>query len=200
MSALSHLRVVATAAFPANASVAMEHSIRRETEPIPVFGDDSVLVWNLNCLGRPANANGAWGRISFIGLENTWLTYAKEIAMILLNPSHPLLLNRGVFLSTPPRQPRTVRSFVKCIAILQDLAKDNGFPASLTWWSRDDFINSIQHLQQVPQPSPQVIASVGKIAALLYTCRSVLSEGGIAQHPWPNPENNPLRGTQRRKP
>ncbi|WP_231556529.1 hypothetical protein, partial [Cryobacterium sp. MLB-32] len=60
MSALSHLRVVATAAFPANASVAMEHSIRRETEPIPVFGDDSVLVWNLNCLGRPANANGAW--------------------------------------------------------------------------------------------------------------------------------------------
>ncbi|MDJ0323150.1 hypothetical protein QMG61_05155 [Cryobacterium sp. PH31-AA6] len=200
MSALSHLRVVATAAFPANTSVAMEHSIRRETEPIPVFGDDSVLVWNLNCLGRPANANGAWGRISFIGLENTWLTYAKEIAMILLNPSHPLLLNRGVFLSTPPRQPRTVRSFVKCMAILQDLAKDNGFPASLTWWSRDDFINSIRHLQQVPQPSPQVIASVGKIAALLYTCRSVLSEGGIAQHPWPNPENNPLRGTQRRKP
>lgn len=170
-------------AFSQDEPVLQSHVIRDPGIPVPLFGDDNVTHWDLNSIGRPANASADWGRINFAPLQGSWLHYAKELTMLLLNPQHPELAKRRIYLENNPLSPRTVKRYVSAIKILHELAHTHGYPANLSWWMSDDFEEAIAVLNGRGKGRDNVRYIV-KLATYLHSFRSAFSEDGLAEKPW----------------
>lgn len=172
-------------------AVVIGRPIRNPSEPMSTYGEGSTNVWTVNALGRPANATSRWGIIDFGMLEGEWLTSAKDLAMVLFNPSHPKLLGRTVPNTRKPAEPGTVRHHIEALRLYYDLARWHGFPARLADWQPVHFTEGLVHLETAGHTSETKLRSLVRVPRILHSFRDVIP-GAPMKDPWPGPDGGPI--------
>ena len=131
----------------------------------PTVGDDTVVLWDVNVLGRPANANASWGRIRFRSLTGPWLATAKMLVVLSLSPSHPLFVDSGTRTRHRPQSPDTARRYIQGLLTLRQCAKDLRLPADLTKWTRSHFDRAYRHVASTASDNEHdhLIATISRI-------------------------------------
>ncbi|WP_265448148.1 tyrosine-type recombinase/integrase [Flexivirga meconopsidis] len=102
------------------------------------FGDDTVTVWDANCLGRPANQYRSWGRIAF-KLDGSWLYTAKVIVLVSLSPSHPVVVDAGIRTRHHGQSPLTAARLVHGLRLLRQAGVDTALPKDISGWTAMHF-------------------------------------------------------------
>jgi hypothetical protein len=153
----------------------------REGEAVTVFG--RIDQWPFTATRRPANVDQAMWRANFAGLDQVWNLRAREFAMALLNPAHPVVLGAGVNLADKPASCSTVFQQVELLRRLAAWAATRGLPAQLRRWSDDDARGWIEH--QRGSVAPSTLVSFVIVAKLLHQLDPVLTGGGLTHDPWP---------------
>ncbi len=169
----------ASTAFRADEAVLQAHPLV-EIGSGPRFGDDEV--WDLNALGRPANRSPTWGRLLFRRLPGRWNLRAREIAMAMLNPTHPALRSAGLFLPSGHADPHTVRHCVRGLQTLAVWAFERDMPTDLSEWNPaqlEEFVRTIAADRQPGAVRPYVFS-----IRQLHLFAPLLTGGGLRLDPW----------------
>jgi len=179
--------------FAENDPVVIGRPLRDVSGGVSEYGDDTVTVWNVNGLGRPAALSATWGRINFGSLEGEWLRTAKDLAMVLFTPDHPKLLGRTVSNVLSPAEPSSVVNHIRPLILYFELARSQGFPASLRDWGPVHFAEAIAQLEQEGHVSEQKIRYLVRSPRVLYALRDVIL-GAPVEDPWPSAALSPIAG------
>ncbi|MEE8869095.1 MAG: hypothetical protein SOH99_10450 [Acidipropionibacterium acidipropionici] len=103
--------------------------------PHPVFGEDR---WDCAAMGLAANVRPNQVVVDFTKVHGPWRQVAKTIAMARLNPTHPAIFARGLYLSNRPAAVKTVRAAVDGLRYLETWARGTGRPDQICEWSAED--------------------------------------------------------------
>ncbi len=121
--------------------------------PIPAFGD--TQTWALDALGWNPNSGPGMNRIHFTSFDRTWNQIARRVAMAMLNPTHQALRRLGVFRTSTPHRPKTVRMTIDALATLAACAATTGRCAVLSTWAQSDLDEYLRWLKANRRPSTQ---------------------------------------------
>jgi hypothetical protein len=142
----------------------------------PCFGE--AHMWDLNASPRNANSSPQAHVIRFAAANADWDLRAREIAMAMLNPSHPGLRAVGLFLPNTPNAISTVKKALGAYRRIGRWAVAKGLPDDLSRWRPKDLNRYLKSLNGRDEAT--------HIQALryLYKYRQVLTGGGLAFEPW----------------
>ncbi|MFF2819669.1 integrase [Kitasatospora cineracea] len=149
--------------------------------PIPVFGDSQL--WSFDAVRRPANIGRHIWAVGFQRLSAVWNLRAREVAMCLLNPRHPVLEAAGVSLDRDPYQPTTLTGMVSELRVMAAWAKETGRGEDIARWTGEDMRAFIQHLAL--ERSKATVRNYVIAIRTLHELGPVLTGGGLAADPWP---------------
>ncbi|MFD7337807.1 hypothetical protein ACFV98_17610 [Streptomyces violascens] len=150
----------------------------------PLFGD-ATGPWDLNgVVARPVNQNRAQMRVQLHGLSPQWNLMARELVMILFNPRHPAVLQRGVHLPVTPHKVNTVRRKPSYLRDLAAFGTRHQLPDDIEQWGTQYFEEYIRHKCD-PEASESLAGHVLVIKEL-HRLRPVLACGGVKKDPWPD--------------
>ena len=147
---------------------------------IPLFGDERR--WDLGALGW----NPAAGRhsvvLTFDSFSGEWNLRARELAMALLNPVHPVLRDQMLYLQATHAHPKTIRSKLEGLkhfaawhaANLPDIPITDLHQSHLDHFLTDSKAVGIHFRTR------QTIDAIRE----LHTYEAVLTGGGIPFRPW----------------
>ncbi len=147
---------------------------------IPLFGDERR--WDLGALGW----NPAAGRhsvvLTFDSFSGEWNLRARELAMALLNPVHPVLRDQMLYLQATHAHPKTIRSKLEGLkhfaawhaANLPDIPITDLHQSHL-----DNFLTDSKAVG-IHFRTRQTIDAIRE----LHTYEAVLTGGGIPFRPW----------------
>ncbi|WP_167456899.1 site-specific integrase [Microbacterium phyllosphaerae] len=165
---------------------------RDSTAPRALYGDESVTAWSLVSLGVPASEARTWGKINFGELRGEWLTTAKDLAVVCLNPEHPSFVSRNLTRSTrKPQQPATVGRYVAAIRDYHAVARWGGYPASLADWEPDDYEEALVTLERAGAISADRLENLERVPRLLHSLREVIP-GAPGRALWASPRLSPF--------
>ncbi|MDD9152597.1 hypothetical protein PUY80_08415 [Plantibacter flavus] len=168
--------------------------LRDPDEERAVYGDDSVSVWRLNALGRPANASRGWGKVDFGELQSDWLIAAKDLAVVLLNPEHPALVSHAAHLRVrKPIHPRHARCEVNALREYYTVARWGGFPVLLADWKEVHFHEALAILDSRGRITPGRLRSLERVPRLLHSYRRAIPTAPQATL-WRLPRDSPFAG------
>ncbi len=102
---------------------------------VPTFATTST--WTLAAAGRPANRMPSAWALRFAKLDPVWNLRVREVAMVMLNPTHPAVVASGVHIDPRPASVGSVTAAVADLRRLAAWAATQGLPASLRAWQPD---------------------------------------------------------------
>ncbi|WP_433860344.1 integrase [Streptomyces kronopolitis] len=147
----------------------------------PLFGNSETWCFN-GVLRRPANLTPGGWKLMFTRFEGPWKLRAREVAMIELNPRHPLVPASGI---PAPRRPNDPRSIVLTLNALRNLAAwaaERGLSADLKTW-RDHHMHAyLAHLKE--RMAADTALTHVKAVRELHRCGPLLTGGGLPTDPW----------------
>jgi hypothetical protein len=172
-------------------------------EPAPVFADDEPVLtsqvllpgavsprfgdcreWSFNgVLRRPANLGSGGWKLTFASFGGPWNLRARELAMIALNPRHPLVLARGIAAPRRPNDPRTVILTLSALRSLAAWASERRLSQDLTAWHEHDMHAYVAELRT--RLVTDTVLSHVKTVRELHRCGPLLTGGGLPGDPWP---------------
>lgn len=166
--------------FWATAAPVIQNRKVEHDHPIPQFGE--LDRWDLSALGWNPAAGRSSVALRFHAFRGDWNLRARELAIALLNPSHQVLREQGIFRPAVPPHAKTVGmrlDGLKCFATWHD-AHHAGAPlSSLTQADLDRFLNAAKSSGGLSSVR-QAIDAVRELQLL----GAVLTGGGIGFRPW----------------
>ncbi len=160
-------------------------------EPLQLYGDATVVTWNVNALGRPPARSRKWGVINFRSLRGEWLDSAKALAIALLNPDLPRLVGRAVPMRQDPAVPPSVENHMRALHDYWLIAKWGGFPASLRDWGTTEFTEALARLDALGPISEHRLRHLERVPRLLFALRDVIPNSPQSD-PWPTKDQSPF--------
>lgn len=103
--------------------------------PRPRFCD--MPRWDLSAGGLAPNLNAAQAHLRFDDLSAGWIPIAKTLAMAMLNPTHHVVRDAGVYRSNQPYKMKSVNHALAEIRYLARWATKNGYTHDLSQWTDD---------------------------------------------------------------
>lgn len=104
---------------------------------MPAYGNTEL--WDLGGLGAPTNANQGWGRVYFTRFQPEWNSLARQLAFCMLNPTHALLRNAGIYVSESSYSPPSLKKVLTSLSSLEEYARCKDLPCDFSSWSAADF-------------------------------------------------------------
>ena len=148
--------------------------------PVPIFGQRNS--WLGDCLRRPVNRARSQWRLVFPA-DPVWNLRAREVAFAMMNTTHPVLREAGIFLQAEEWQLGTVRIVCDGLHVLARWATKEGMPRDLNAWSADDWKLFLDdELEDIEASS--VLKYVSTIRRL-HQFTAVITGGGLVADPWP---------------
>lgn len=148
--------------------------------PIPSFGDEDR--WDLSALGWNPAAGRHSAVLLFDSFIGEWNLRARELAMALLNPVHPVLRGQMIYLRATPAHVKTIRSKLEGMKRFAAWYADNLPDTPLRDLHQshlDGFLTEVKTMG-IPSRTRQAVDAVRE----LHTYAAVLSGGGIPFRPW----------------
>ena len=148
--------------------------------PIPFFGDEDR--WDLSALGWNPAAGRHSAVLLFDSFIGEWNLRARELAMALLNPVHPVLRGQMIYLRATPAHVKTIRSKLEGLKRFAAWYADNLPDTPLRDLHQshlDSFLTEVKTMG-IPSRTRQAVDAVRE----LHTYAAVLSGGGIPFRPW----------------
>ncbi|MGY5533915.1 integrase [Streptomyces sp. C-3] len=147
----------------------------------PLFGHSEN--WDFNgVLRRPANLTPGGWKLIFTRFVGPWKLRAREVAMIELNPRHPLVLASGI---PAPRRPNNPRSVVMVLGAMRNLAAwaaEQGLSPDLATWRVHHLHAYLSQLKE--RISADTALTHVKAIRELHRCGPLLTGGGLPDDPW----------------
>lgn len=148
--------------------------------PIPEFGEE--LRWDLYALGW----NPAAGRnsvvLQFRSFRNEWNLRARELAIALLNPSHRILRDRGIYRPATPVHVKTIRARLDGLKHFAAWHADRYTSVPLHQLTQADLDRFLDEAKTTIAPST-VRAAVDGVRDL-HSHDAALTGRGISFRPW----------------
>ena len=160
--------------FPDDEEV-VPQSLRVADGPTPLFGDSPR--WDCTAMGLAPNQSRSRAHLRFDVYSGLWLPVAKTLAMVLLNPTHPVLRKHGIYLSNRPAKLKTVIHSLNQLRYLADWADTTGRSARLSDWTADDCTAYLDTVRGSSGPSR--LCASEDILRLLHTYGVLLESGGL---------------------
>ncbi|QWQ43703.1 integrase [Streptomyces sp. YPW6] len=174
--------------FPADEPVVqgrpLHKDARRPDARIPLFGD--TRSWDYNgILERPANFSASEWKMNFTGVLEppAWNLLAREVAMILSNPQHETLQDKGIHLGYSAADVITLRNALSYLRGAVKWGRKNGLPDLPSEWEVVDLKRHIKDLAKCLRPAT-VCGHVG-LFQKMHAFSEVLTVGWPTADPWP---------------
>ncbi|MEU0936080.1 hypothetical protein [Embleya sp. NPDC005971] len=135
------------------------------------------------CLRRPSNRVRASWRIDFPTTDAVWNLRAREVVFCLLNPTHRVLRDAGVFRPARPATLTTARQRALHLAVLARWAAARALPPDLRAWESGLWETYLAGLR--PGLGATTVANHVSTIRELHVLAPVLSQGGLGEDPWP---------------
>lgn len=148
--------------------------------PVPTFGERNL--WALDALGWNPNSGPGMNRIHFARLDPQWNYIARIVAMAMLNPTHHALRDAGIFRTSTPYKPKTVRMMIDALSALALWAEGTGRTSALAGWRQKDFDEYVMWIKENRRPSAVRLA-VDTIR-VLHRYSTLLPDRGLTFDPW----------------
>ncbi|MFM9458173.1 hypothetical protein [Streptomyces europaeiscabiei] len=148
---------------------------------IPVFGQSRY--WPGDCMRRPANrVKSAW-RASF-PTDPVWNLRAREVAFGMLNSTHKILRDAGLFLQAEAWGMSSVKEACDKLRLIAKWAVQQQMPQDLAAWAPDDWQDYLDHHALTSGTS--TLANDVRTIRHLLTFAPILTGGGLLEDPWPD--------------
>ncbi|MFH9090880.1 hypothetical protein [Streptomyces sp. NPDC017673] len=155
--------------------------LEHRQDPVPLFGERER--WSGSCLRRPSNViPGNW-RIVFPTFDAAWNLRAREVAFALLNPTHPVLRNAGVFRPAQPAHLSTVRQLIERLGALGRWAIAHNQPSHLPQWNDDTLTAFLASRLEAGVTRERSLVPYRSMLTALYDLHPVLTGGGLVTDP-----------------
>ncbi|ALJ20582.1 hypothetical protein [Microbacterium sp. No. 7] len=148
--------------------------------PIPLFGNEDR--WELGALGWNPAAGRHSSVLLFDSFSGAWNLRARELAMALLNPVHPVLRDQMIYLRATPAHVKTIRSKLEGLKRFAAWHAENlpGHPLrDLDQSHLDSFLTDVKKMG-IHSRTRQSVDAVRE----LHTYATVLTGGGVLFRPW----------------
>lgn len=163
----------------AEAPVLQNHHLEND-HPIPVFGDQ--VRWDLRALGHTPTTTGGSDAIRFGGFDDRWNLRARELAMAMMNPTHQVLRDRGIYLSSVHPHQKTVSMKIKALKTFASWSEEHYPGVDLPELGQHHLDQFLHHLQ-VTSRAHAVRVTVVAVRDL-HTFGEVLTGHGLSFRPW----------------
>ncbi|MGW3240343.1 hypothetical protein [Streptomyces olivaceus] len=155
--------------------------LEQHQDLVPLFGERGR--WSGSCLRRPSNViPGNW-RIVFPTFDAAWNLRAREVAFALLNPTHPVLRNAGVFRPAQPSHLSTVRQLIERLGVLGRWAIAHNQPCHLQHWTDDTLTAFMASRLEAGVTRERSLVPYRSMLTALYDLHPVLTGGGLVVDP-----------------
>ena len=157
--------------------------------PVVRFGE--TRRWNLLVPDANPAAGSDATSLNFGRLHGEWNLRGREIAMALLNPTHPTLRDNGVHLRRRPPSVKTISSYLYGLRTFAAWHNQHLLGESLSNLSDDDLAMFLTSLEASP-----VNTRTCAIEAVrqLHQLSPVITGGSVAVAPWPGKSTQALTG------
>ncbi|MCX4669634.1 hypothetical protein OG453_23610 [Streptomyces sp. NBC_01381] len=132
---------------------------------------------------KAANISASAWSIPLNRLDGIWNLRAREIAMAMLNPQHPALLDRGVHLGRRAAAVSTLGQQTHRLCQLAAWAAEHRMPDDLSLWQPDDARAFVDDMR-TGRGGSSIMSYVGLVRRLHQLSRA-LTGGGLSADPWP---------------
>lgn len=147
---------------------------------VPLFSQSGY--WPGDCLRRPANrVKSAW-RASF-PTDPLWNLRTREIAFGMLNSSHKILRDAGLFFRAENWGLSSVRQMCDKMRLIATWAVGQQMPHDLAAWAAEDWQDYLDH-HALTSGTSTLANDVLTIRRLL-DFAPLLTGGGLSEDPWP---------------
>ncbi|MGW5401961.1 integrase [Streptomyces sp. NPDC003952] len=147
----------------------------------PLFGNSETWCFN-GVLRRPANLTPGGWKLMFTRFEGPWNLRAREVAMIELNPRHPLVLGSGIPAPRRPNDPRSIVMTLNAMRTLAAWAAERGLSADLATWHGHHMHAYLAQLKE--RVTADTALTHVKAIRELHRCGPLLTGGGLPTDPW----------------
>ncbi|GGP72265.1 hypothetical protein [Streptomyces abikoensis] len=180
MTTAAAVQALASQAIPDNTPV---FGGRRNLIPgvvIPLFGQ--TRNWPGDCLRRPANrVKSAW-QASF-PTDPIWNLRTREVAFGMLNSSHKILRDAGLFFQAENWGLSSVKETCDKMRLIAKWAVRHQMPHDLAAWAAEDWQDYLDYHALTSGPS--TLANDIVIIRRLLDFAPLLTGGGLLEDPWP---------------
>lgn len=154
-----------------------------EGRTVPRFGDR--MLWDLSAVRTAVNIplNQLRCRLDLLD-DPGWNLRARELLMIRLNPQHPKVRARGVFLGDRPSPPRIAASTVYYLRVLSEWAQLEGLGVDVSGWPGDIGERMPRHLAEQRAISAPSQLQYAQALQDLYRFGSLMADGGLDEDPF----------------
>ncbi|AQS69655.1 hypothetical protein [Streptomyces pactum] len=153
---------------------------------VPLFGDTGI--WDFNgVIRRPANENvGTW-RMRFSGklADPYWNLLAREMLMILMNPTHEAVLKAGISVGSEGAEVASVSNNMSYMRGLLDWAEENDLPRYSDQWTAVDLRRRIKSMKGSKAYRPATICSHVALLQRMTAIAPALSLPWPTEDLWP---------------
>lgn len=147
---------------------------------VPLFGQSRY--WPGDCLRRPANrVKSAW-RASF-PTDPLWNLRSREVAFGMLNSSHKILRDAGLFFRAENWGLSSVKETCDKMRLIAKWAVKHQMPHDLAAWAAEDWQGYLDHHALTSGPS--TLANDVVTIRRLLNFAPILTGGGLVEDPWP---------------
>ncbi len=154
-----------------------------EGRAVPRFGDR--MLWDLSAVRTAVNIPPNQLRCRLDLLDDPgWNLRTRELLMIRLNPQHPKVRARGVFLGDRPSRPRIAASTVYCLRVLSEWAQLAGLGVDVSGWPGDIGERMLRHLAEQRAISAASQLQYAEALRDLYRFGSLMADGGLDEDPF----------------
>ncbi len=144
--------------------------------PDPKFGD--FPRWDLIAGGLAPNLSNSRAHLRFDDIPEDWRLTAKTVAMVMLQPTHPVIRAAGIYRSNRPQKVKTIQLALFELKTLAKWASKQGLPADLSQWTSLDCKRYLANVRQNRSKSARYAAN--NLLRTLVTFGPVLPNGGMA--------------------
>ncbi|MFJ6623092.1 integrase [Kitasatospora sp. NPDC091335] len=171
---------LASAIFAADEPVLQSHPLTAGV-PVPVFGDTSR--WPMIATPRAANMAAAAWVVPLPNHDPVWNLRGREVAMAMLNPQHPAVLERGINVARRPYSPLTVYAQISTLRLLATWAQSQGMSSDISGWELSR-IRAFLTFRRGQVEASALVLDVRHLRRLV-TLHGLLTGGGLPADPWP---------------
>lgn len=154
----------------------LDETARIADGPVPRFGDERR--WDCRAAGLAPNQRPNEAVLRFNGLTGHWLAAAKTVAMALLNPTHPAVRARGLYLANRRAKTKTTQTMLGHMKYLAAWAGATGRPDRVCEWGDEDCAAYLAH--PATRAAPSRARGAEDLFRLLRSHGALLDGGGLS--------------------
>lgn len=177
---------VSFSGFPDHSEVIPPH-LRIAPGSRPKFGDET---WDLIALGLAPSQKRNLAVFKFSSIPTKWQSYARHMLMVMLNPTHKLLVESRIYLNQSTPKLKTLKSLFLAFRRFSQWAEEQEKPLDLEKWEVFDLERYFSFLKVSFAPSQLYAAETffAKLDHIYYALPSFFT--------FPLPDNTAPRHTQ----